>query len=84
MSQVPLLFESMVTEERVSFLLTVSRDNLINGTLSTLVAAHDSELKKPLRVLSLSLSHTHTLTHLHTHTYTLKFSLLTSLTFDQF
>ena len=38
------------TEERVSFVLTVSRGNLLNGTLSSLVSANDTELKKPLRV----------------------------------
>jgi hypothetical protein len=30
--------------------LTVSRENLLNGTLSSLVSADDMELKKPLRV----------------------------------
>ena len=38
------------TEERISFVLTVSRENLLNGTLSSLVSADDMELKKPLRV----------------------------------
>ena len=38
------------TEERVSFVLTVSRGNLLSGTLSSLVSADDTELKKPLRV----------------------------------
>jgi hypothetical protein len=38
------------TEERICFVLTVSRENLLNGTLSSLVSADDMELKKPLRV----------------------------------
>ena len=31
-------------------MLTVSRGNLLNGTLSALMSADDMELKKPLRV----------------------------------
>lgn len=38
------------TEERICFVLTVSRENLLNATLSSLVSADDMELKKPLRV----------------------------------
>ena len=53
MSQGGLLADLM-TQERICFVLSVSRNNLINGTLSSLVSAADAELKKPLRV---SLSH---------------------------
>ena len=38
------------TEERICFVLTVTRDNLLNHTLSSLVSVDDMELKKPLRV----------------------------------
>ena len=40
----------MMTEERVYFVLTVSRKNLVNGTLNNLKSVDEAEFKKPLRV----------------------------------
>ena len=41
---------AMMTEERVYFVLTVSRKNLVNGTLNNLKSVDEAEFKKPLRV----------------------------------
>ena len=43
-------FANLMTEERVWFVLTVSRDNLLNGTLISLGSVNEAEFKKPLRV----------------------------------